>query len=61
MKELQRMLKDIEMEVHLTRHLIGKDSLDDNVMDAMNKCLDMSFYLRIYGIVLMITARHPLV
>jgi len=37
MKELQRMLKDIEMEVHLTRHLIGKDSLDDNVMDAMKQ------------------------
>jgi len=26
MKDLQRMLNDIEMEVHLTRHLIGKNS-----------------------------------
>jgi len=30
-------LKDIEMEVHLTRHLIGKNSLDDNVMAAMKQ------------------------
>jgi protein-L-isoaspartate(D-aspartate) O-methyltransferase len=37
MKELQRMLKDIEMEVHLTRHLIGKNSLDENVMEAMKQ------------------------
>jgi protein-L-isoaspartate(D-aspartate) O-methyltransferase len=37
MKDLQRMLKDIEMEVHLTRHLIGKNSLDENVMDAMKQ------------------------
>ena len=37
MKDLQRMLKDIEMEVQLTRHLIGKNSLDDNVMDAMKQ------------------------
>jgi protein-L-isoaspartate(D-aspartate) O-methyltransferase len=35
MKDLQRMLNDIEMEVHLTRHLIGKNSFDDRVMAAM--------------------------
>jgi protein-L-isoaspartate(D-aspartate) O-methyltransferase len=37
MKELQRMLKDIEVEVSLTRHLIGKDALDCRVMAAMKK------------------------
>jgi len=37
MKDPQRMLKDIEMEVHLTRYLIGKNSLDDNVMAAMKQ------------------------
>jgi len=37
MKDLQRMLNDIEMEVHLTRHLIGKNSFDDRVMRAMKK------------------------
>lgn len=37
MNNLQRMLNDIEMEVHLTRHLIGKNSLDDRVMAAMKK------------------------
>ncbi len=37
MKDLQRMLKDIEMEVYLTRHLIGKNAFDDNVMDAMKQ------------------------
>jgi protein-L-isoaspartate(D-aspartate) O-methyltransferase len=37
MKDLQRMMKDIEMEVHLTRHLIGKNSLDNNVMAAMKQ------------------------
>jgi len=37
MKDLQRMLNDIEMEVHLTRHLIGKNSLNDRVMAAMKK------------------------
>lgn len=37
MKGLQRMLKDIEMEVNLTRHLIGKDALDDRVMAAITK------------------------
>ncbi len=37
MNDLQRMLNDIEMEVHLTRHLIGKNSLDDRVMAAMKK------------------------
>lgn len=35
MKNLQHMLKEIEMEVNWTRHLIGKDSLDSRVMDAM--------------------------
>lgn len=37
MKNLERMLKDIEMEVELTRHLIGKDSLDERVMEAMKQ------------------------
>jgi protein-L-isoaspartate(D-aspartate) O-methyltransferase len=37
MNDLQRMLNDIEMEVHMTRHLIGKSSLDDNVMAAIKK------------------------
>ena len=35
MNDLQRMLNDIEMEVHLTRHLIGKNSFDERVMAAM--------------------------
>jgi protein-L-isoaspartate(D-aspartate) O-methyltransferase len=35
MNDLQRMLNDIDMEVHLTRQLIGKNSLDDRVMEAM--------------------------
>jgi protein-L-isoaspartate(D-aspartate) O-methyltransferase len=37
MKDFQRMLNDIEMEVHLTSHLIGKSSLDDRVMEAMKQ------------------------
>ncbi|MGR9114968.1 MAG: protein-L-isoaspartate(D-aspartate) O-methyltransferase [Gammaproteobacteria bacterium] len=37
MKDLDRMLKDIEMEVELTRHFIGKDSLDERVMAAMKQ------------------------
>ena len=37
MKDLQGMLNDIEMEVHLTRHLIGKNSFDDRVMAAMKQ------------------------
>ena len=37
MKDLQRMLNDIEMEVHLTRHLIGKNSFDNKVMTAMKQ------------------------
>jgi protein-L-isoaspartate(D-aspartate) O-methyltransferase len=37
MKELQRMLDDIDMEVHLTRHLIGKNALDDRVMAVMKQ------------------------
>jgi len=35
--DIQRMLNDIEMEVHLTRHLIGKNLLDGRVMAAMKK------------------------
>jgi len=35
--DMQRMLDDIEMEVHLTRHLIGKNSLDGRIMAAMKK------------------------
>jgi protein-L-isoaspartate(D-aspartate) O-methyltransferase len=31
------MLKDIAMEVNLTRHLIGKDALDDRVMAAIKQ------------------------
>jgi len=37
MNGLQRMLDDIEMEVNLTRHLIGKDALDDRVMAAIKQ------------------------
>lgn len=37
MNDMERMLKDIKMEVELTRHLIGKDSLDDRVMAAMKQ------------------------
>lgn len=37
MSEVQRMLDDIEMEVKLTRHLIGKNALDDRVMAAMKE------------------------
>lgn len=37
MKDVQRMLNDIDMEVHLTRHLIGKNSFDDRVMAAMKR------------------------
>lgn len=37
MNGLQRMLNDIEMEVELTRHLIGKDALDDRVMETMRQ------------------------
>ncbi|MGZ5051565.1 MAG: protein-L-isoaspartate(D-aspartate) O-methyltransferase [Methylobacter sp.] len=33
----QRMLDDIEMEVELTRHLIGKNALDKRVMAVMKK------------------------
>ena len=35
--DMQRMLNDIEMEVHLTRHLIGKNSFDNRVMAAMKQ------------------------
>jgi len=37
MNDLERMLSDIKMTVELTRHLIGKDSLDDRVMAAMKQ------------------------
>lgn len=37
MNDLQRMLDDIELEVNLTRHLIGKNALDDRVMAAMKQ------------------------
>lgn len=37
MNGLQRMLDDIEMEVKLTRHLIGKEALDDRVMAAIKQ------------------------
>ncbi|MGZ4996731.1 MAG: protein-L-isoaspartate(D-aspartate) O-methyltransferase [Methylobacter sp.] len=37
MSDLQRMLDDIKMEVNLTRHLIGKNALDDRVMAAMKQ------------------------
>ena len=37
MNDLQRMLKDIEMEVKLTRHYIGKNALDTRVMAAMEQ------------------------
>ncbi len=37
MSNLQRMVDDIEMEVNLTRHLIGKHALDDRVMAAMKQ------------------------
>jgi protein-L-isoaspartate(D-aspartate) O-methyltransferase len=36
-KELQRMLKEIEMEVKLTHHLIGRNALDKRVMTAMGQ------------------------
>ena len=37
MKDPQNMLKDIEMEVNLTRHLTGKDALDGKVMAAIKQ------------------------
>ncbi|NOQ14790.1 MAG: protein-L-isoaspartate(D-aspartate) O-methyltransferase [Methyloprofundus sp.] len=37
MNDLQRMLKDIEMEVRLTSQYIGKDALDARVMAAMKQ------------------------
>lgn len=37
MKDLQRMLEDIEMEVRLTRNYIGKNTLDARVMAAMKQ------------------------
>lgn len=43
MKELDRMLNEIEMEVNWTRHLIGKKSLDIRVMAAMKKVFRHDF------------------
>lgn len=37
MTDLERMLSDIEMEVALTRDLIGKDALNERVMAAMQR------------------------
>ncbi|MGZ4970498.1 MAG: protein-L-isoaspartate(D-aspartate) O-methyltransferase [Methylobacter sp.] len=37
MSGLQHMLDDIEKEVNLTRHLIGKNSLDERVMAAIKQ------------------------
>ena len=37
MNDLQRMLKDIEMEVKLTHNYIGKNALDARVMAAMKQ------------------------
>lgn len=37
MKDLEHMLRDIEREVELTSHFIGKDALDTRVMTAMEK------------------------
>ncbi len=37
MNDLQHMLSDIDMEVNLTRHLIGKDALDHRVMAAIKQ------------------------
>lgn len=35
--QVQRMLDDIETEVRLTRRMIGKDALDERVIDAMKE------------------------
>jgi len=37
MSDIDRMLRDIQREVDLTRRLTGKDSLDHRVMEAMKK------------------------
>jgi protein-L-isoaspartate(D-aspartate) O-methyltransferase len=37
MNDLERMLNDIQMEVELTSHLIGKNSLDTRVIEAMKQ------------------------
>lgn len=37
MTNLSRMMREIEEEVTLTRHLIGKDALNPKVLDAMRK------------------------
>ena len=37
MNGLQRMLSDIEIEVNLTRHMIGKDALDERAMAAIKQ------------------------
>lgn len=36
-RNIKRLINDIENEVRYTRHFIGKDKLDDRVMDAMTK------------------------
>jgi len=36
-EQIQQMLDDIESEVRLTRHLIGKNALDERVIDAMRE------------------------
>jgi protein-L-isoaspartate(D-aspartate) O-methyltransferase len=43
MSGLHRMLNDIEREVTLTRHLIGKEVLDDRVMAAMKDVPRLEF------------------
>ncbi|MGR8931046.1 MAG: protein-L-isoaspartate(D-aspartate) O-methyltransferase [Gammaproteobacteria bacterium] len=37
MADLERMIKDIETEIELTRHYIGKSAFDTRVMDAMRQ------------------------
>ena len=37
MNEMKRMLREIESEVQLTRSLIGKDTLDPRVMQAISQ------------------------
>ena len=37
MNGLERMLRDIEMEVQQTRQFIGKNAFDDRVMAAMKQ------------------------
>ena len=37
MSGIDRMIAEIEQEVQFTKHMIGRDALDDRVMDAMRK------------------------